>query len=207
MRKRIDYNYFDQFILLTKYSHEISRIIQNALSKYNSRTFNDMLKEAQRVEHSSFLLKQEILNYLMKEFLPPIEREDIMNLAQALYDGIKSMGEVLTYVDIFQFKSYRTEVINYIKLLVECTKLLEEVTIELNNFKTSKLLNRKITEINQIKERSEILYVELMRNLYGKTKDLNELQCWTMIYQRLKKCFDECVKTSFLIQCTVIKNS
>jgi hypothetical protein len=207
MARKSDYNYFDAFANLSKFSYDLAVSLHTTLSNFDPNYVTGKVTEAHAIEHNADVAKHDIMNRLVKEFLPPIEREDITSLTQEIDDVTDSVEDVLIYIDMFNIQSIRPEILKFTKLIVDCCKAMDEVLEEFKSFKSSKKLHDKIIEINRLEEDGDALYVDSMRNLYHTSKDPIELMCWTEILHRLEKCCDNCEDVANVIESIVMKNS
>jgi len=205
--KRNDYNYFNELASLSKFSSKLAVCLHETLSEFDPNNIIETVKAAHTIEHNADIAKHNIMNKLVKEFLPPIEREDITSLTQEIDDVTDSIEDVLIYIDMFNIKVIRPEVLKFTELLVTCTKAMDEVLDEFKSFKSSKKLRDKVIEINRLEEVGDALYVDFMRNLYHTSTDAIELMCWTEIFHRLEKCADNCEDVANIIESIVMKNS
>jgi len=207
MKRKNDYNYFDAFASLTKYSLKLAITLNENLTNYNHDVITDTVKAAHQIEHNADIAKHDIMNRLVKEFLPPIEREDITSLTQEIDDVTDSVEDVLIYIDLFNIQSIRPEILKFTELIVTCTRALDDAMEEFKNFKSSKKLRDKIIEINRLEEVGDALYVDSLRNLYHTSKDPIELMCWTEVLHRLEFCCDHCEDVADVLESIVMKNS
>jgi predicted phosphate transport protein (TIGR00153 family) len=207
MSKKNEYNYFEAFADLSKYSYKLAVNVHETLKNFNSSNLSEKVKEAHHIEHSADIAKHDIMNRLVKEFLPPIEREDITSLTQEIDDVTDSVEDVLINIDMFNIKTIRPEILKFTELIVSCCKSLDDALAEFKSFKTSKKLREQIIEINRLEEEGDALYVDTVRNLYQTSKDPVELMCWTEILHRLEKCCDNCEDVADIIESIVMKNS
>jgi predicted phosphate transport protein (TIGR00153 family) len=207
MARKSDYNYFDAFANLSKFSYDLAVSLNETLKNFDPKFITGKVTEAHAIEHNADIAKHDIMNRLVKEFLPPIEREDITSLTQEIDDVTDSVEDVLIYIDMFNIQSIRPEILKFTQLIVQCCKALDEVLEEFKNFKSSKKLRDKIIEINRLEEDGDALYVDSMRNLYHTSKDPIELMCWTEVLHRLEKCCDNCEDVANIIESIVMKNS
>lgn len=207
MARKNDYNYFDAFSNLSKFTHKLAVTLDATLKNFDPKKITEEVKAAHDIEHSADLAKHDVMNHLVKEFLPPIEREDITSLTQEIDDVTDSIEDVLIYIDMFNIQSIRPEILKFTELLVICTKAMDEALEEFKNWKNSKKLHSKIVEINRLEEECDALYVDSMRKLYHTSKDPIELMCWTEIMHRLERCADNCEDVANIIESIVMKNS
>jgi uncharacterized protein len=207
MMNRKEYNYFEAFINLSKFSLNSAEILNKTLYEFDKRKIDDKIREMHNIEHSADIAKHEMLEHLMKEFLPPIEREDINALSQMIDDVTDAIEDVLICIDIFNVKNIRPEILKFTKLIVDCCKSMDTALIEFQNFKKSKKLHSEIVEINRLEEEGDALYVNGVRNLYKTTTEPVELMIWTEIFRRLEKCCDACEDVANTIESIIMKNS
>jgi predicted phosphate transport protein (TIGR00153 family) len=207
MSKKNEYNYFDAFANLSKFSTDLAVSLHDILSNFDPNFISGKVTAAHTIEHNADIAKHEIMNKLVKEFLPPIEREDITTLTQEIDNVTDSVEDVLIYIDMFNIQSIRPEILKFTKLIVDCCKSMDEALEEFKTFKNSKKLRDKIIEINRLEEDGDALYVDSMRNLYHTSKDAIELMCWTEILHRLEKCCDSCEDVADVLESIVMKNS
>jgi predicted phosphate transport protein (TIGR00153 family) len=207
MARKNDYNYFDAFANLSKFSYDLAISLNETLKNFDPKFITGKVTEAHAIEHNADIAKHDIMNRLVKEFLPPIEREDITSLTQEIDDVTDSVEDVLIYIDMFNIQSIRPEILKFTQLIVQCCKAMDEALEEFKTFKSSKKLRDKIIEINRLEEDGDALYVDSMRNLYHTSKDPIELMCWTEVLHRLEKCCDNCEDVANIIESIVMKNS
>lgn len=205
--KKNTFNYFDGFANLSKYSHKLATNLHDTLSNFDPSQITEQVKKAHDIEHSADHAKHDIMNRLVKEFLPPIESEDITSLTQEIDDVTDSIEDVLIFIDMFNIKSIRPEVLKFTELLVSCTKAMDKALEEFKSWKSSKKLHEYIIEVNRLEEIGDSLYIDIMRNLYHTSTDPIELLTWTEILQRLEKCADNCEDVANIIETIVMKNS
>lgn len=207
MKSKNSYNYFEAFANQSKFSYDLAVNVHHTLSNFNPKHITEKVKDAHQIEHDADNAKHDIMHRLVKEFLPPIEREDITSLTQEIDDVTDSVEDVLIYIDMFNIQSIRPEILKFTELIMHCCKSMDEVMTEFKVFKSSKKLHDKIVEINRLEEMGDALYVDSMRNLYHTSKDPIELMCWTEVLHRLEKCCDKCEDVANFIESIVMKNS
>lgn len=207
MKKDKDFNYFEAFANLSSYSLKAAEILSTTLNNFDRSKIKEATKEMHFVEHSADLAKHELMNRLIKEFLPPIEREDIISLSEKIDDVTDAIEDVLIGIEIFNVQSIRTEILKFTELIVDCCKSMNSALLEFGNFKKSKALHPGVIEINRLEEVGDSLYINGVRDLYQNTKDPIELMVWTEIYRRLEKCCDSCEEVANDIENVVMKNS
>ncbi|SCP95670.1 DUF47 domain-containing protein [Anaerobium acetethylicum] len=207
MKNKREYNYFEAFVNLSKFSMDSAELLCKTLCDFNTEALPAKIEEMHVIEHSADIAKHDMLNRLLKEFLPPIEREDIISLSQKIDDVTDSVEDVLIGIDIFNVKTIRPEILKFTDIIANCCKSMDVALCEFQNFKRSKTLQSKIIEINRLEEEADALYVNEVRSLYKNSNDPVELMVWTEILRRLEKCADACEDVANDIESIVMKNS
>ena len=207
MKNNRNYNYFEAFVNLSKFSLKSAVILNKTLREFDIKKMKQSVEEMHNIEHSADNAKHDLLNKLVKEFLPPIEREDITSLSQKIDDVTDAIEDVLMCIDIFNVQTIRPEILKFTETIMECCKSMDVALVEFENFKRSKRLHEEIIEINHLEEEGDALYVNGVRNLYKTCKDPVELMVWTEIFRRLEKCCDACEDVANDIESIVMKNS
>ncbi|MFU0827204.1 MAG: Pit accessory protein [Lachnoclostridium sp.] len=207
MKSKKEYNYFEAIASLSEFSLKSAEILNKTLREFNVKEMSEKIREMHNIEHSADIAKHDLLNRLVKEFLPPIEREDIISLSQKIDDVTDAIEDVLIYIDMFNVKNIRTEILDFTEMIVDCCNSMKVALDEFEYFKKSKRLHSEIIEINRLEEEADALYINGVRNLYKTTKDPIELMVWTEIYGKLEKCCDACEDVANDIESIVMKNS
>lgn len=207
MKNSRDYNYFEAFINLSEFSLKSAELLHKTLKGFQPSKIEEKRKEIHNIEHGADVAKHDMLNRLVKEFLPPIEREDITSLSHRIDNVTDAVEDVLIYIDIFNVKTIRPEIHKFTELIVECCKAVHKALVEFQHFRKSKKLHEIVIEINRLEEEGDELYINGVKNLYKTSNDPMEVMIWTDIYRSLEKCCDACEDVVNDIENIVIKNS
>lgn len=201
------YNYFEEFLKNSEYSLNISKMLYKILSNYNVNNVEEYLKKMHEIENIADDSKHTMYSNLVKDFLPPIDREDINLLAHRLDDVTDYIEDILINIDILNISEIRQEAVECAKLLVDCCECMNVLVKEFENFKKSKTINEKIVELNRLEEEGDKLYTRHMKNLYKTCNDTLEIVKWSKIFTCFEKCFDSCETIANNIESIVMKNS
>ncbi len=207
MKNRKNFNYFDAFTDLAECSLRASEMLSDVIHNFRLDILGDKVKEMHEIEHNADSQRHEIMNRLVKEFLPPIEREDIISLADNIDDVVDSIEDVLIGIDMYNVKVIRPEIIKFTEIINDCCKSMNAALTEFRHFKRSHTLHPAIVEVNRLEEVADTLYINGVKDLYRNTKDPVELMVWTEIYLLLEKCCDNCETVANDIENIVLKNS
>ena len=207
MAKKDNNYYFDSFAKGISYANDAAVYLQNCFENYDVTNMKVWLGEMHQIEHTADGVKHEMMERLMKEFLPPIEREDIVELAHTIDNVTDSIEDVMLKMYMYNVTEIRSDIQDFAKLITRCCAALEIVSQELYNYRKSTLLIPKIAEVNSLEEEGDRLYAEATHRLYTEEKDPVAILVWTNIYDRLEKCCDACEKVMDMVELVITKNS
>ena len=204
--KKEKFNYFDEFIKGSNYSVQCIELLNNIFKDFSNSTLPDNIIKMHTIEHKADEEKHALTNYLLKDFLPPIEREDIVLLAHKIDNLTDNIEEILINIDIFNVNKLRPEVNELTDLLTNCCKSVNILVSEFKNFKKNPNIEEKIIEINRFEENGDILYSKYMKELYREESAVDIL-IWTQILNCFEQCFDACEQIADAVENIILKNS
>ncbi len=207
MAKKDNNFYFDSFEKGVAYANDAAILLQNCFDNFNPSKLKAQLDEMHKIEHEADTVKHTMMERLVKEFLPPIEREDIVELSHTIDDVTDSIEDVLLGMYMYNITKLRPEVSEFCRVISRCCKALSDMTGEMCNFRKSSLLQEKVIEINELEEEGDRLYTEAMRRLYVEERDAVAILAWTTMFDRFEKCCDGCEDVADMVEQVVMKNS
>ena len=207
MAKKDGNYYFDAFAKGISYANDAAALLQDIFENFDAGSIKVQLDKMHEIEHTADGVKHEMMERLVKEFLPPIEREDIVELAHTIDEVSDLIEDVVLRIYMYNVSALRPDVKEFAKLIVRCCDDLKDMSLELPNYRKSTSLAEKIKEINSLEEEGDRLYVEATRRLYSEEKDPIAIFAWTNIYDRLEKCCDGCEKVADTVELIILKNS
>lgn len=113
MSSKSDSYYFNTFAECASLACEAAEVLHSVLTKFKSEEIDDIMRELHEIEHKADEKKHDMLSALLKAFITPIERDDIMNLSQAIDDITDSVEDVVIQINMDQVKSIRPDSIEF----------------------------------------------------------------------------------------------
>lgn len=207
MAKKDNNYYFDCFAKGIDFAGQAAELLKDIFADYDAANVQSHLDEMHTIEHTADTVKHEMRERLMREFLPPIEREDIMELSHVIDDVTDSAEDILRGMYMYNISELRTDARTFVDVITRCTAALREMAVELPNFKKSTLLEKKIIEVNALEEEGDRLYVDAMHRLYAEETDAVKLSAWVRMYETLEKCCDACEDVADMVEQVIMKNT
>ena len=145
--------------------------------------------------------------FLIKDFLPPIEREDIAVIVNKLDDIEDGIDEIAIDFKIINIEYIKQDTLEIIDILVKATTAVKGIFEKLSDLKHPELVEEKLVIVNRLEEQGDRVYEKIISNLYKEEKDPIELIKWVNIYKGFEETIDSCEQISDCIQDVIMKNS
>ncbi|MBP1743748.1 MAG: hypothetical protein H6Q58_726 [Firmicutes bacterium] len=205
-RKSKQYDYIYEFNRLSQFSIQAAEFLDSTMKAYNRSEMPAKIREMHEIEHAADVEKKEMHKVLIKEFLPPIEKDDIIRLSHEIDNVTDSIEDVLIAVDIFAVETIYPEIIEFTELIADCCMHMNLVLAELKDYKNSTLLFEQMEQVNLHKSRGKALYVSSLRNLCKVLSDPVDIMAYSEIYIRLQDCCENCKIVTNTAERIVMKN-
>ena len=200
-------NYFEMLSELVDYSFEAANLLESTLMNFNVKDIEKKIEEMHNIEHKADIKKHDMMSKLAKEFITPIERGDIIDIAHYIDNVTDDIEEVLRRIYMFNIQDIKKEAIDFSKIIIKNCFELKKIMKEFHNFKKSTEIHRIIININDLEEEGDRLYFNTIRELYVTSKDPIEIMTWTNTLKYFEKCCDACENVANLVESVIMKNS
>lgn len=181
--------------------------LKDILENFTPATLDGSMREMHDIEHHGDDLKHQLVAKLVREFITPIEREDIMALVDQTDDVIDSIEDVVLKMYMYNIREVLPEAVRFAEIVCACAGELVVVFEEFADFKKSKKIQASIIEINRLEEDGDTLYVNAVRKLYEGDVDPVRATAWTEVFTCLEKCCDMCEHAADLVSNVIMKNT
>ena len=207
VRRKMEFNYFDKFIESINFAHDASTRLKAYVCNFDIKNAQNEMKEMHEIENNADKKLHELKNYLLKDFLPPIDREDILTIAHKIDDIVDGIDEIIIDIDILNVEEITKNMKILIVLLETTTQKVCELLKEFKNIKKTKEIQDYVVEVNKLEEQADRLYESAIKELYRSPNNPIQIIKWTNIYQAIEDCFDACENVADSIEEVLMKNS
>lgn len=205
--KKKGFDYFGTLVKMSGYALEEARFLKEIFTDFDHEALKDNQIKMHELEHGCDQEKHSLTQALVKEFLPPVDRDDLFRLAH-LTDNITDAIEGITgYLYMAAVKTLRPDTMEFVDLMIECCECVEKLLKEFSNFKKSADLKGYIINLNDKEELGDRLYSKAMRELSEHSSDTREILEWRAIYKRFEDFFDSAETLADNIESVVMKNT
>ena len=192
MAKKSDSFYFGNFYACADCAYQAAHLLERVMRDFDPLLIREKLDDMHKVEHAADEKKHEVLDALVKAFITPIEREDIILLSQNIDEVTDKIEDVMLRLYYNNIQSIRPDSLELVSIVVKsCSKSLRD----------------HIIAINTLEEQADQVFVTSMRELHTTCTDPVEIICWREVYFYLEKCTDACEHVADVVEQIVMKNS
>ncbi len=199
-------NYYDEFIKNGDIALEISEILKDFVANFDNSKAKEIEQMVHKLENDADENMHFLLNYIVKDFLPPIDREDIVLLANKIDDVIDCIDETVIGFNILNIVNLREDIGEFIELINKLCIIEKEILTKFKSSKKYDEVNELVIKVNNLEEEGDRLYEKAVRTLF-KESDTIEIIKWEKIYNYLENCFDSIESVADTIGEIVMKNT
>ena len=143
-KNKRDSYYFDSFVEQCQFSCEIAKRTTELLENFKYEEVKDNLIELHGIEHAADQKQHEISAHLIKEFIAPLEREDIVMMAQEIDDLTDAIEDIMITCYEYDIREINDVVLKYMEMIEKSAESLLEL---LKKFVSpnGKIIPRRVT--------------------------------------------------------------
>ncbi|MDR2655056.1 MAG: DUF47 family protein [Oscillospiraceae bacterium] len=206
MARKQSFNYFDAFVDIAEFACQSSLLVDSVLNNFHADELDYYKDTIHKFEHEADERNHAIMNALAKEFIPPLEIEDISDMANMLDTVVDDIEDIIIKLYAYSVTRIPQCAIEFSKIILPCCQKLKEAVQELPNYKKSPSLNGYIVEVNNFESEADELYISSMHKLHQQT-DIREVMVWSRMLDGFEKVCDTCEDAANLIHNIVMKNT
>ena len=203
-KKKTDY--FELLEEQISYTVKAAKQLNNVLSNFDPATLERERQELHVIERQGDLKAHDIQDLLAKEFITPIDREDLAELIQEIDNVTDSLDDVLIRAYIYNIKAMRPEAMRFGELLVSSSECLARIAKEFRDFRKSTALKDEIVRLNMFEEDGDAIYTEAMAALFRSNSDPLDVIAWMNLFETLEGACDAFEHVCDLYERVMMKN-
>lgn len=219
MTRKQKFDYFQAFVQISDCAVEYATALVGYLEKNVSMTSEgrepavehaiQRFQELHCIEGKADGIKHDIIAALSTEFITPIEREDILALADELDDLVDDLDEVLQRMYMYDVHSITPEVLELARIVLNATQAVRAACVEFVNFKRSSTLYDLIVKINDCEDEADHVYINAMHDTYARARQEHSIYAVGIsgLLTALEKACDASEDVGNTITTVIMKNS
>ena len=202
-----NFNFFKGFENMADYAHQAAQMLIRTVENFNNKTLEERVKEIHVIENAADNEKYKIVEALAKEFITPIEREDILNTVEQFDDLVDYIEDVIITMYMYNIISLRKEIFLFTEVIEKCCLTLKDTLAEFSHFRKSNNISDLIIALNRLEEEADKIYISSVKTLFATSTDAIEIMKWHEIFNRCEKCCDTSEHIANSIEGIIMKNS
>lgn len=205
-RNKESVNYFKELSLLSRHALTAADYLEEVLKTFEADKLAEYLVKMHEIEHQADLDKHEMLKKLTKEFLPPIDKDDLFLLSHDIDDVIDSIEEVLIFIDLQGIHEIHEEILSFANLIVQSCQQLNLAVETFEDYRKTELLRAQLESVNHLKSKGKNHYIEALKTYYVIDRKPVEILIYTELLKRFECCTSNCKTVTNNLERIMIKN-
>ncbi len=199
--------YFDNFVECIRISHTAALKLKDILADFDSANIEKIVAEIHEIEHQGDAKRHELSDEIVKAFITPIDRDDIISISQSIDSVTDAIEDIVLGLYTWNITAVRDDAADFADLIIRCCEATEKVLAELPNYKRSTTLTPAIVDVNHCEEEGDKLYLTAVRKLVLEEKDALTIIAWREIYQAFETVCDCCEDVANIVEAIAIANT
>jgi len=188
-------------------SLQAAKYLDDVINDFDPVLLHKNIEEMHHIENAADEQRHEIMQNLAKEFLPPIDLGDIVELSARLDDIVDCIDEIMMQLFIYNIETLLPECKVFSALILKCCESVLSIAKEFSHFRKSSTIHQHIITTNSLESEGDKLYLEIMHNLFASDMPVKELFVWAHIVPWFEDCCDACEQVAELFEGVIMKNS
>ncbi|AQS53154.1 hypothetical protein BW727_100761 [Jeotgalibaca dankookensis] len=178
------------------------------LKNYQLDELENELNEMKKIEVVANDKKQATLDFLYQDFLPPIERPDILEITQALNTLLGTVSsDILARLDRYQVKTIEPDVFVLVEVLKQGSDKTLALTKELIHFKHPEKLLALMKDINSLVRRGYALHHQAIKKMMHNENDAIVVFSYSNIYEGFNRSWHALERLTRAVEAMIIQNT
>ena len=192
-KKKRKFDYYDAFEAQAEVALKEAKLLKEVVNGYSAEELEENLARAHALEREGDGLCHGVFDALLPDFVTPIDREDIIALAESLDEITDRIEEVMQAFYLYDIHTMREEIKPFAKVIVRSCDALCLAMEDFRNCKKSNKFKSLIVQVNDLEDEADELYMKLMRELYtAKVENHSFVMIWSNILNSMEDCVDQC---------------
>jgi len=200
-------DYFKMMEKQIALSLKAANLLADLLDGYKPEDADKYRVKMHKIEHDGDEVRHDALNNLSREFITPIERDDILQLVQIIDDVTDAIEDVAIDLYMYNVQSLPEQALVMAGLVKRCVTALEKAIGELHNFKRSETLRPLLVEVNDVESEADDAYLKAVHDLFTTEQTPMTYYGVKAVYDALESCCDLCERAADVIENVAMKNT
>ncbi|MEP6670332.1 MAG: DUF47 family protein [Chthoniobacter sp.] len=202
-----DTKFFDLLESSAAAAKQCAASLAAAFPKLTGHPSNDVLTDLAQARRKHKRISLQTTEELCKNFVTPLEREDIEALSSALYKITKNVEKIGERLLISPVGADLSVVARQISMLEKAADVVVTMVNQLRTKSHGEEIRDAYEKLQTIEGDADKLMNELLRDLYHGSGDARAVVFWKDLYELLEKGIDRCRDAGYVIFHITLKYS
>jgi len=173
-------------------------------------TFSELDAHAQRIdaaERAADKITHEAIALLHKTFITPFDRDQILQLINAMDDILDLIQDVAESVALYDLRSVTPEAKQLAEICQVCCDRVKTVVAMLTDVKRADAILKHCQEIDRLESDADRVLRSALSKLFREENDLKQVMKLRVIYDLLESITDRCEDVANVVEGIVLENS
>jgi predicted phosphate transport protein (TIGR00153 family) len=167
----------------------------------------DLAAKLKDIEHAGDVLTRQVFDALNSTFITPFDREDIRAIASDLDDILDYLEAAAQSLILFELGESTEALRQFADILSRMAEQIEQVTDLVWSMSNARKIQEYIVVISDLENKADVLYGQVIADLFRGARTPIEIMKWKEIYQTLEDACDQCRDYAHVIGNVLVKNS
>ncbi len=201
-KDRIFYSLFEEVAVTV---HKMGGLLQEMVYESDEDKRATILGQIEHMEHKNDDSTHTLFTELGRNFITPLDREDIHMLASALDDIADYIYASAKKINFYKINPNDTGIHKMSELILQGTVEIKKAVNGLRNMKNLREMTEALVKINSIENQADDVFDMSIEMLFNNENDFKEVIKKREIYQVMEIATDKCEDAANVIESIIIK--
>ncbi|MEO0001225.1 MAG: hypothetical protein RL766_1271 [Bacteroidota bacterium] len=201
-KDRIFYSLFEDVAVTV---NKMGGLLQEMVNEPDEDKRAGILGQIENMEHKNDDSTHNIFTELGRNFITPLDREDIHQLATALDDIADYIYASAKKINFYKINPNDTGIHKMAEMILQGTVEIKKAVNGLRDMKNLREMTEALVKINSIENQADDVFDMSIEMLFNKENDFKEVIKKREIYQVMEIATDKCEDAANVIESIIIK--
>ncbi|MCC6383849.1 MAG: DUF47 family protein [Bacteroidia bacterium] len=200
-----DRKFFPLFDKAATNLHDGGQAIYQLMLSHPGKERIDLIRKVEDIEHKGDDITHEIFKELGRNFITPLDREDIYQLSTSIDNILDYIYGSSKRIELYQIQEFTPDMIKLAELLSKATEELRRAIFELKNIRKIRNITDSLVRVNSIENHADDIFDNAVAYLFQHEKDAINLIKTKEVLAVLESATDMCEDTANIIESIILK--
>jgi len=186
---------------------EMARTFNQMIQTPDPAKRQELIRKVEELENKGDEITHKIFIELGKNFITPIDREDIHTLATALDDIADYMHGTASRINLYKVQDFSLAMQNLADVIEKSVTEIDVAIRAMEGMKNEIRVREAIVRINSLENHADDIFDEAIARLFHEQKDAIALIKEKEILANMETATDKCEDVANIIESILVKNS